>query len=98
MVNPTEVVVHFKTNFVKAIQNQLLFRKTIDAVSQLILQDRIVSCREIEPTLGISGTSIRSILYEHLTFKKICLRWIPHNLSIAQKRARVDWSKEMLQK
>ena len=41
--------------------------------------------REIETTLGISGNSIHSILHEHLTVKKICLRWIPHNLSIAQK-------------
>ena len=41
--------------------------------------------REIETTLGISGTSIYSILHEHLTVKKICSRWIPHNLSIAQK-------------
>ena len=37
-------------------------------------------------------------MHEHLTAKKICSRWIQHNLSIAQKKARVDWSKEMLQK
>ena len=61
---------------------------------QLILQDRHVTYREIETPLG----SIQSILHEHLTVKIICSRWIPHNLSIAQKKARVDWSKEMLQK
>ena len=61
--------------------------ETIDAVRQLILQDRHVTYREIENTLGISGTSIHSILHEHL-----------NNLSIAQKEARVDWSKEMLKK
>ena len=59
--------------------------RTIDAVRQLTLQDRHVSYREIETTLGISGTSIHSILYGHLTVKKICLRWIPHNLAIAKK-------------
>ena len=59
---------------------------------QLILEDRHVTYREIETTLGISG------LHEHLIVKKICSRWIPHNLSIAQKEARVDWSKEVLQK
>ena len=80
MVNSTEVVVHSKTNFVKAVQNQLLFRKTIDAVRQLMLQDRHVTYREIETTLGISGTSIHSILHEHLTVKEIFSRWIPHNL------------------
>ena len=41
---------------------------------------------------------MHSILHKHLTLKKICSRWIPHNLSIAQKKARVDWSKQMLQK
>ena len=41
---------------VKVVQNQLLFRKTIDAVRQLILQDRHVTCREIKTTLGISGS------------------------------------------
>ena len=64
--------------------------ETIDAVRQLILQDGHMTYREIETTLGISGTSLH--------IKKICPRWILHNLSIAQKKARVDWSKEMLQK
>ena len=53
---------------------------------QLILQDRHVTYREIEITLGISGTNIHSIMHEHLTIKKICSRCILHNLSIAQKK------------
>ena len=40
--------------------------ESIDAVRQLILQDRHVIYREIE----ISGTSIYLILHEHLTVKK----------------------------
>ena len=54
--------------------------ETIDAVCQLILQDCHVTYREIETTLGISGPSIHSIFQEHLTVKKICSRWISHNL------------------
>ena len=54
--------------------------------------------REIETTLGITRTSIHSILHEHLCVKKICSHWIPHNLLNAQKKARADWLKEMLQK
>ena len=42
--------------------------ETIDAVRQLILQD--VTYSENESTLDISGTSIYSILHEHLTVKK----------------------------
>ena len=37
--------------------------ETIDAVRQLISQDRYVTYCEIETTLGISGTSIHSILH-----------------------------------
>ena len=59
--------------------------ETIDAVLELLLQYRHVTYREIETTLDIIGTSIHSILHEHLTVKKICSRWISHNLSIAQK-------------
>ena len=46
--------------------------ETIDAVRQLILQYRHVTYREIETTLGVSGTSIHSILHEHLTVKINC--------------------------
>lgn len=72
--------------------------ENIDAVRELIMQDRHVTYREIEACLGISSTRIHSILHEHLAVKKICSRWIPHNLTIAQKKARVDWCKEMLKK
>ena len=53
---------------------------------------------EIETTLVISEAILYSILREHLTVKKLSSYWIPHNLSIAQKKARVDWWKEILQK
>ena len=51
----------------------------------------LMTYRYIETTLGISGTSIHSIVHEHLTAKKIFLRWIAHNLLIAQKKVRFDW-------
>ncbi|GFT77404.1 histone-lysine N-methyltransferase SETMAR [Nephila pilipes] len=70
----------------------------INAVRELIKQDRHVTYREIEASLDISVTSINKILHEHLSVKKICSRWIPHNLTNAQKKARVDWCKEMLEK
>ena len=46
--------------------------ETIDAVRQLILQDRHVTYCEIETTLDISGTSIHSIF----NIRKICSRWL----------------------
>lgn len=72
--------------------------ENIDAVRELIMEDRHVTYHEIEATLGISSTSVYKILHEHLAVKKICSRWIPHNLTEAQKKARVNWCKEMLKK
>ena len=65
---------------------------------QLLLQDRHVKTyREIEATLGIGGTGKHSILHENLTVKKICSRWMPHNLSIAQKNQSIRVTKVLRQ-
>ena len=45
------------------------------------MKDRHVTYCEIEATLGISSTSIYKILHGHLAVKKICYRWILHNLT-----------------
>ena len=65
---------------------------------ELIKQDRQVTYREIQSSLGINMRGINQILHEELTVKKICSRWIPHNLTIAQKKNRVNWCKEMIKK
>ena len=76
----------FQDEFREGRPKSVVVPETIDAVRQLILPDRHVIYREIETTLGISGTSLHSILHERLTVKKICSCWIPHNLSIAEKK------------
>ena len=72
--------------------------ENIDAVCELIMQDRHVSYREIEASLGCYHTNIQSILHEHRAVKNFCSRLIPHNLTIVQKRIRVDGWKEKLAK
>ena len=57
-------------SFRKGWPKSVVVPENIDAVRQLMLQDRHVTYREIETTLGISGTSIHSILHEHFTVKK----------------------------
>ena len=64
--------------------------ENIDAVCKMIEQDRHVTYCEIEASLSSSSTSIYVILYEHLAVRKLCSRWIPHNLTIAQKKVRID--------
>ena len=75
-----------QNEFREANPKPIVVPETIDTVCQLIFQDHQVTYREIETTLVISGTSIHSILHENLNDKQICSHWIPHNLSIAQKK------------
>ena len=66
------------------------------SVLELIMQERHGTFRAIKAFFGIS-LYVHSILHEHQAVKKVCSRWIPHNLTIAQKKVRVDWCKEMLE-
>ena len=68
----------------------------VDAVREMIERDW--HNREIQASLGIDMKAIHTILHDHLSVRKLCSRWIPHNLTEAQKQARVKWSKEMLKK
>ncbi|XP_011063832.1 PREDICTED: uncharacterized protein LOC105151689 [Acromyrmex echinatior] len=70
----------------------------VDAVREMIERDRHMTYREIQASLGIDMKAIHTILHDHLSVRKLCSRWIPHNLIEAQKQARVKWSKEMLKK
>ena len=42
--------------------------------------------------------AIHTILHDHLSVRKLCSRWIPHNLTEAHKQARVKGCKKMLKK
>lgn len=72
--------------------------ENIVAVRNLITEDRHVTYREIEASLGISGTTIQKILHEALGVRKLVSRWIPHLLSDEHKAARVRWCKKTLQR
>ena len=84
--------------FLKGPPKTAVVSENIDAVRELILQDRHVTYREIEASLGISSNSIPLILHEHLAVKNTSSRWMPHNLIIAQKKIRVDWCKKSVGK
>ena len=61
-------------------------------------EDWYVPYHEIKASLDASQTAIHSILYEKLAVKKICSKWISHNVTEAQKEVRANWCKEMLKK
>ncbi|KAG5329309.1 SETMR methyltransferase, partial [Acromyrmex charruanus] len=70
----------------------------VDVVREMIERDRHMTYRKIQAFLGIDMKAIYTILHDHLSVRKLCTRWILHNLTEAQKHARVKWSKEMLKK
>ena len=65
----------------------VLIPNNIKVMCKMIEQDRHVTYCEIEALLGISQIAILSIFHDHLAVKKICSRWISHNLIEAQKEA-----------
>ncbi|KAG5305532.1 SETMR methyltransferase, partial [Acromyrmex insinuator] len=69
----------------------------VDAMREMIERDRYMTYCEIQASLGIDMKVIH-ILHDHLSVRKLCSRWIPHNLIEVQKQTRVKWSKEMLKK
>jgi len=69
----------------------------VDAVCEMIEQDRHITYREIQTSLGIDMKAIHTILHDHLSVWKLCSHWT-HNLTKAQKQVHVKWSKETLKK
>ena len=92
IMNLIVVGVRSRTNSVQVYQNRfflsLLFAsEKTDFVRELLKQDYLVTHHEIEEFLDISMKCINKILHEHLAGKKkVCLRWIPANMTNAQKR------------
>lgn len=73
-------------------------QENIEAVRKMITEDRHVTYREIQASLGISGTPINEILHKELGVRKLISRWIPHLLTEEQKAARVNWCRQTLER
>ncbi|UYV71450.1 hypothetical protein LAZ67_8003270 [Cordylochernes scorpioides] len=71
---------------------------TINAVENLILEDRKISIFTIADNLNISYGTVHIIIKEQLQFRKICCRWIPHFLNLDQKLNRIRVSKALLKR
>ena len=96
IVNSIEVLVHSKTNFLKVVQHQLLFRKPLMLCANWYCKIVKWPIMRLRP-LALMGPAYTQYCMNIWLPKKIYSLWIPQNLSIAQIKARVDWSKEMLQ-
>ncbi|GFR57859.1 transposase [Elysia marginata] len=59
-------------------------------------EDPHISVRELSDTNDLSYGTVHTIITEHLRMKKVCVRWIPHVLTVDQKRERVRYATELL--
>ncbi|GBO02830.1 hypothetical protein AVEN_144844-1 [Araneus ventricosus] len=62
---------------------------TISAVDELIWQNRQITTRKITVELSISKGTVPHIIHKKLGYGKVCVQWVPKNLSENQKAARM---------
>ena len=65
-------------------------------VHDMVLNDRRKKVREIANIMGISNDRVHLILHEELQMKKLSARWVPHLLTVDQKRIRMNISQACL--
>lgn len=72
--------------------------ENIERVLSIIEEDPHSTYDDIEAETLLSRGTIETIIHEHLKKKKITSRWVPHELTPAQKKERVKICKEILEK
>lgn len=70
--------------------------ENVVAVRTMVEDDARVTVAQLVEETGISSGAIRQILHEKLGLSKISARWVPHQLTADQKKARVTWCRSML--
>lgn len=71
---------------------------TISKVENLVMADRRLTVRYLAAKVGISATSVETILHQHLRLNKVSARWVPRMLSPSQKMERVRVSTTLLER
>lgn len=61
----------------------------VNKIHDIVLADRRVKLREIAEMTGISMERVGNILHQELGMRKLSARWVPHLLTVDQKRKRV---------
>lgn len=72
--------------------------KNIKAVRKLIVANPHISLHELQTKASLSYGTIERIIHDHLHLRKITSRWVPHQLTTAQKAKRLVFCQENLAK
>lgn len=70
----------------------------IDLIRLLVEENPHISIRYIAFDTGMSYGTISRIIHDELKLKKLCARWIPHELTAQGKKQRVDICRDNLAK
>jgi histone-lysine N-methyltransferase SETMAR len=65
-------------------------------IQELLLEDARYTVRELAKLTGVSSSTVHFILKKQLKVRKITARWIPHLLTVEQKRSRVQCARKIL--
>jgi len=84
MVGKLQALVEFSDETRSAT---MVTSENVDHVRNLLQEDHCTIYREIKGLLGIDMTQIKTILYNYLGVRKLCTRWITHNLMETLKKA-----------
>jgi len=76
--------------------NEAVIPENIKKIQKLVMNDRKLKVHEIADIVKISDGSVSTILHEHLGMRKLCAKWVPRELTVDQKRQRIDASEECL--
>ena len=68
----------------------------VKKIHDIVLADRRVKFRKIAIIVDISTERIQNILHEKSGMRKLSARWIPHLLTVEQKRNRMTTSEHHL--
>jgi [histone H3]-lysine36 N-dimethyltransferase SETMAR len=72
--------------------------ENINAIKDVIKNNRRITVKKIEQELEIPTTTVHTILHSSLQLKKVCSRWIPHELTLEQKLQRIEFCQQFLEK
>jgi histone-lysine N-methyltransferase SETMAR len=62
----------------------------VELVRRIVEEDRHSTYAQIEALTGLSSHTINEILHQSLKIRKLASRWIPHLLTDANRRQRLD--------
>lgn len=75
-----------------------ILQSTVDQIKKLVESDPKMSIRMLAARTNSSYGTTFTILHEHLNMKKLYAKWVPYNLSEAQKANRVCMARSFLRK